>query len=236
MRRLLTSSQKPSAVQPPRPPPGTSGQVCRRGGTPPNLRRLNPVGAKWGAIVGRHEATWSLLERPIFSLELVSSYSEPHRPTVRVCFASRGSGVQISSAPPETRRSEHGSGFSLIIWRARTGSQVVKFQAWRRPNVAAMAKTASTSTTQPTAGIASSTRAVRAAGVASYRSASARTGSGSARRSAAKPGPRSRKAQDAALGAGCGRPDRTGLHGRQGSGGLARRGPSGPYREDGRGQ
>ena len=133
MRRLLTSSQKPSAVQPPRPPPGTSGQVCRRGGTPPNLRRLNPVGAKWGAIVGRHEATWSLLERPIFSLELVSSYSEPHRPTVRVCFASRGSGVQISSAPPETRRSEHGSGFSLIIWRARTGSQVVKFQAWRSP-------------------------------------------------------------------------------------------------------
>jgi hypothetical protein len=99
-----------------------------------------------------------------------------------------------------------------------------------------MAKTASTSTTESTAGIASSTRAVRAAGVASYRSASARTGSESARRSAAKPGPRSRKAQDAALGAGCGRPDRIGLHGRQGSGRLARRGPSGPYREDGRGQ
>jgi hypothetical protein len=236
MRRLLTSYQSP--VQSSRLAHRWAPQArCAVAGNPAQSSSSESCGSQVGS---HHRPTRGYME-PYLSirysrLKLVSSYSEPHRPTVRVCFASRGSGVQISSAPPETRRSEHGSGFSLIIWRARTGSQVVKFQAWRRPNVAAMAKTASTSTTEPNAGIASSTRAVRAAGVASYRSASARTGSGSARRSAAKPGPRSRKAQDAALGAGCGRPDRIGLHGRQGSGRLARRGPCGPYREDGRGQ
>src|SRR4029077_16301757 len=70
---------------------------------------------------------------------------------------------------------------------SHSGSQVVAFLAW--PGVA-MAKTASTSTTQPTAVTAPTTGLVRAGGVASYRSASVRTGSGSGRRSAARPGPR----------------------------------------------
>ena len=108
--------------------------------------------------------------------------------------------------------------------------------AFRHGAGVAMAKTASTSTTEPTAVTAPITGPVRAAGVASYRSASARTGSGSGRRSAARPGPRSRTSSRTCTQSwtrACG--PHMAIRSR-GGGRLAGRGPAGPDGEDGRGQ
>jgi len=48
------------------------------------------VGAKWGAIVGRHQATWSLLERSIHQPYQASRHNQTLRPTLGISFASRG--------------------------------------------------------------------------------------------------------------------------------------------------
>src|SRR4029077_2314140 len=110
----------------------------------------------------------------------------------QVCYAdsrSVGAVAQSGSAP---RSHRGGQGFKspqlhpedagrrhaqLLLDRigSHSGSQVVAFLAW--PGVA-MAKTASTSTTRPSAATAPITGLVRAGGVAWYRSASVRTGSG----------------------------------------------------------
>jgi integrase len=50
------------------------------------------VGAKWGAIVVRHQATWSLLERSIHEIYQASRHNQTLRPTLGISFASRGSG------------------------------------------------------------------------------------------------------------------------------------------------
>jgi hypothetical protein len=47
------------------------------------------MGAKWGAIIGRYEATQGLLLRSIWIHYQLSSHSEPHRATARISFASR---------------------------------------------------------------------------------------------------------------------------------------------------
>src|SRR5207248_7050019 len=64
------------------------------------------VGAKRGAIVVRHQATWSLLERSIHEIYQASRHNQTLQPTLGISFASRGSGVQIPSAPPSSCRSE----------------------------------------------------------------------------------------------------------------------------------
>jgi hypothetical protein len=63
------------------------------------------VGAKLGAIGGRHRATLSLLHCSIQAVQQESSDTQPHWPTPGISFASRGSGVQIPSAPPRFRTS-----------------------------------------------------------------------------------------------------------------------------------
>ena len=60
----------------------------------------SPAGAKLGAIIRRHQATPSPFKRSIYLPDLRSSHSERHRATAGTSFASRGSGVQIPSAPP----------------------------------------------------------------------------------------------------------------------------------------
>ena len=57
-------------------------------------------GAKWGAILFLRQATLSLLKRSIYLCELASSHGQQQPATARPSFASRGSGVQIPSAPP----------------------------------------------------------------------------------------------------------------------------------------
>jgi hypothetical protein len=47
------------------------------------------VGAKLGAIGGRHGATLSLLHRSIQTAHQESSDTQPHRPTREISFASR---------------------------------------------------------------------------------------------------------------------------------------------------
>jgi len=65
------------------------------------------LGAKWGAIIRRHEATWSLLQRSISLDYQVSDYSEPYRPTVEISFASRCQGLKWPGSvvrPPGTKQ------------------------------------------------------------------------------------------------------------------------------------
>jgi hypothetical protein len=80
------------------------------------------VGAKWGAIIGRYWATSDLSSCSTSSIYQASSYGERHGPTAWISFASRGSGVQIPSAPP----SSSGQRTLLDLHVARRGSQVVK--------------------------------------------------------------------------------------------------------------
>jgi hypothetical protein len=66
-----------------------------RGQVPPgsaNWPYCPAVGAKWGAIIGRREATSSLLNRSILLFKQVPSYGQRHQPTVRISFASRCGG------------------------------------------------------------------------------------------------------------------------------------------------
>jgi hypothetical protein len=49
-------------------------------------------GAKWGAIVRRHQATLSPYKRSIYLSNLTLSACEPLRATAISSFASRGSG------------------------------------------------------------------------------------------------------------------------------------------------
>ena len=56
-------------------------------------------GAKLGAILDRRAATLSFRERLVYQPDLVLSTFKPHCATVELSFASRGSGVQIPSAP-----------------------------------------------------------------------------------------------------------------------------------------
>ena len=77
------------------------------------------VGAKWGAIGARHQATWSLLERSIHEIYQVSRHNQTLRPTLGISFASRGSGVQIPSAPPSSCRSGGLFGFLALGWGAK---------------------------------------------------------------------------------------------------------------------
>jgi hypothetical protein len=49
-------------------------------------------GAKWGAIVRRHQTTLSPYKRSIYLFSLTLSDCEPHRTTAISSFASRGSG------------------------------------------------------------------------------------------------------------------------------------------------
>ena len=48
---------------------------------------------EWGAIVGRYQATCSLLGRSIPYLYQASRHNQTHRPTLRISFASRWSWV-----------------------------------------------------------------------------------------------------------------------------------------------
>jgi len=52
------------------PPGSQTGHICPA------------VGAKWGAIIGRREATSSLLNRSILLFKQVPSYGQRHQPTV----------------------------------------------------------------------------------------------------------------------------------------------------------
>ena len=66
------------------------------------------VGAKWGAIVGRHQATWSLFERSVSSAFTrgIQGHNQTLRPTHQKSRSHRGGqGVQIPSAPPSSCRS-----------------------------------------------------------------------------------------------------------------------------------
>jgi hypothetical protein len=112
-------------------------------------------GAKWGAISGRYQATECSLERLIYRLHLVSSDTEPYATKLEASFASRGSGVQIPSAPPRSAAGSHyGAG---RFWSAHN-SEVQQRRlavASRRygsrrltPGVVATATTASTLTTE----------------------------------------------------------------------------------------
>jgi hypothetical protein len=55
-------------------------------------------GAKQGAIIGRHETTWSLLERSISLIKQASNGSKPHSATVGISFASRVTSENLCSA------------------------------------------------------------------------------------------------------------------------------------------
>ena len=56
-------------------------------------------GAKWGANVPRRNALQSHVEHPEYAPDLVSSDNEQRAAITGISFASRGSGVQIPSAP-----------------------------------------------------------------------------------------------------------------------------------------
>ena len=64
------------------------------------------VGAKWGAIISLRRAISGLPQRSISVIYQESSYGERHRPAAWISFASRGSGVQIPSAPPSSSSSQ----------------------------------------------------------------------------------------------------------------------------------
>jgi hypothetical protein len=102
-RHCARSLRRPSSlsVMPTQPRSRLAGSSGR---STTGVRSL--VGAEWGAIVGRHQATWSLLERSIHQPYQASRHNQTHRPTLGISFASRGSGVQIPSAPPRNSRSE----------------------------------------------------------------------------------------------------------------------------------
>src|SRR5690349_11404019 len=106
-------------------------------------------------------------------------------------FLIRIEGVRGSNPLSSTQKMQVEATLQFLLDHigSHSGSQVVAFLTW---SGVAMAKTASTSTTRPTAVTAPITGLARAGGVAWYRSASVRTGSGSGKRSAARPGPRSR--------------------------------------------
>jgi hypothetical protein len=65
----------------------------------PDRYAAQVAGAKLGATVHRHQATLSPFKRSIYLPDLTSGHSERHRATGRISFASRGSEVQIPSAP-----------------------------------------------------------------------------------------------------------------------------------------
>jgi hypothetical protein len=64
------------------------------------------VGAKWGAMNGRHRAIQDLLYRSIPLICQVLSNDQLHQPTAGISFASRGSEVRIPSAPLRNCRSD----------------------------------------------------------------------------------------------------------------------------------
>lgn len=76
------------------------------------------MGAKWGAVICRHEAALGLLQRSILTIYQVSCHGAPRRPTVGISFASRGfkspqlhqrSTLTVLFQPPPRRPVEHPS-------------------------------------------------------------------------------------------------------------------------------
>jgi len=58
------------------------------------------VGAKRGAIVVRHQATWSLLERSIHENYQASRHNQTLRPTLGISYASKVAGGRAPAATP----------------------------------------------------------------------------------------------------------------------------------------
>lgn len=80
-------------------------------------QNLGLTGAKWGAISDPHGATSRPVKRSKHKLELASSHYEPHRPTPKPSFASRGS-ASIKPASRPRPRPDSGLGVLLKMQRA----------------------------------------------------------------------------------------------------------------------
>jgi len=93
--------------------------------------RLPRAGAKRGAISSRREATWSLPHRSIPVKDPVSSYGQPHQPTVEIVRID-GVGADGSTRGEVRLQSADRGGATLAV---HLHSRVLRYRPSRRPEL-----------------------------------------------------------------------------------------------------